>query len=192
MHVLGEGIRETLSRILENQNYVPLGLLVALTTYLLLKSRRKLRQRANQPKRSTPQREPAPASPGSKEQVRRDLESLIAELEQLSRKISAEIDTRFAKLEAAMHDADRRIAALHRLTQQQEGPTARTPARQQSEGAKPVSDRPEERYALIYELTDVGFSPVEIARDLGRTPGEVELILNLRNKGQAKAADPQS
>lgn len=189
MHVLGEGIRETLSRILESQNLVPLGLLVALTTYLLWTSRRKLRQHANQPKRSTPQREPVPVSPGSKEQLRRDLESLIAELEQLSRKISAEIDTRFAKLEAAMHDADRRIAALHRLTQQQEGSTSRKPAREQPEGAKPASDRPEDRYALIYELTDVGFSPVEIARDLGRTPGEVELILNLRNKGQPKAPD---
>lgn len=185
MRVLGEGIRETVTRMLENQNLVPLALLVALTTYLLWTSRRKLRQRANQPKRSTPQREPAPAQPGSKEQIRRDLESLIAELEQLSRKISAEIDTRFAKLEAAMHDADRRIAALHRLTQQQ-GSAAQTPARQQHEGAGPIPDRPEDRYALIYELTDVGFSPVEIARDLGRTPGEVELILNLRNKGQHK------
>ncbi|HPD29889.1 MAG TPA: hypothetical protein PLL20_07840 [Phycisphaerae bacterium] len=190
--MLGEGIRETLSRILESQNLFPLALLVALTTYLLWTSRRKLRQHANQPKRSTPQREPEPVSPGSKEQLRRDLESLIAELEQLSRKISAEIDTRFAKLEAAMHDADRRIAALHRLTQQQEGSTARMPAREESEGAKPASDRPEDRYALIYELTDVGFSPVEIARDLGRTPGEVELILNLRNRGRPKAPDSPS
>ncbi|MGQ9649329.1 MAG: DUF6115 domain-containing protein [Phycisphaerae bacterium] len=192
MHVLGEGIRETLSRILESQNLVPLVLLVALTTYLLWTSRRKLREHASQPKRSTPQRQPEPVSAGSKEQLRRDLESLIAELEQLSRKISAEIDTRFAKLEAAMHDADRRIAALHRLTQQQEGSTVGKPAREAPEGAKPASDRPEDRYALIYELTDVGFSPVEIARDLGRTPGEVELILNLRNKGQPKASDSPS
>ena len=191
MDVLAESLQDFFKQILQRGELVPLLLLLGLTGVLVWTSRRKLRQGASQPKRSTPLRD-APLPPaGSKEQMRRDLESLIAELEQLSRKISAEIDTRFAKLEAAMHDADRRIAALHRLTLQQQGePPAKTP-QTPVDSPEPVSDRPEDRYALIYELADVGFSPVEIARDLGRTPGEVELILNLRSKGRSKASGPK-
>ncbi len=188
MHVLATTVKEFLDRVFQNDQLVPVALLLVLTVWLLWASRRKLRQQSEQPKRLSPQRDPPPLPYGSKDQMRRDLESLIAELEQLSRKISAEIDTRFAKLEAAMHDADRRIAALHRLSQQQAGQTGQAPPRE----AGPVSDRPEDRYTLIYELADVGFSPVEIARDLGRTPGEVELILNLRNKGQARASGSAS
>lgn len=189
MDLLADNIKEFIQQTLQRGELVPLFLLLGLTVILVWTSRRKLRQNASQAKRATPLRDaPVPPS-GSKEQIRRDLESLIAELEQLSRKISAEIDTRFAKLEAAMHDADRRIAALHRLTRQSGEASARPAV---AETAEPASDRPEDRYSLIYELADVGFSPVEIARDLGRTPGEVELILNLRNTGQAKASGPKA
>ena len=126
-------------------------------------------------------------APGEKAQLRRDLESLILELQELSRKISAEIDTRFAKLEAAMQDADRRIAVLNRLTRQ----TGEAAAKPSPSASTPrASDSPEERYTAIYELADVGFTPVEIARDLGRTPGEVELILNLRKQAQSKTSAP--
>jgi len=189
MDVLATGMREFLDRILPSNQLVPVAILLMLTMWLLWASRRKLKRQSQQPKRVSPQRDQPPLARGSQDLMRRDLESLIAELEQLSRKISAEIDTRFAKLEAAMHDADRRIAALHRLAQHQTGQVGQTPPPRE---AGPVSDRPEDRYTLIYELADVGFSPVEIARDLGRTPGEVELILNLRNKGQAKASGSAS
>jgi hypothetical protein len=36
------------------------------------------------------------------------------------------------------------------------------------------------KYNPIYELADKGKTPREIAQQLGTTPGEVELILNLR------------
>jgi hypothetical protein len=191
MDVLAESFQEFFKQILQRGELVPLILLLGLTAVLMWTSRRKLRQSTGQSKRSTPLREAPLLPPGSKEQMRRDLESLIAELEQLSRKISAEIDTRFAKLEAAMHDADRRIAALHRLTLQQQGEPLPRTLQPPAERTMPISDRPEDRYALIYELADVGFSPVEIARDLGRTPGEIELILNLRNQGRSKASGPK-
>lgn len=47
--------------------------------------------------------------------VRRDLERLMLELTELSRQINAQIDTRFAKLEVSIIDADRRIDELRRL-----------------------------------------------------------------------------
>jgi hypothetical protein len=96
----------------------------------------------------------------------------MVELQELSRRIGAEIDTRFAKLEAAMRDADRRIAVLNRLSGMA------------GDVGKDVAERNrgDRRHAVIYELADAGFSSVDIARDLGKTPGEVELILNLRKE----------
>src|SRR5687767_8058912 len=107
--------------------------------------------------------------------IRRDMDLLMVELQELSRRISAEIDTRFAKLEAAIRDADRRIAVLNRLS--------RSAADRPDDGMKSDFDA---RHGVVYELADAGFSPIEIARDLGKTPGEIELILNLR-KQQSKA-----
>ena len=111
------------------------------------------------------------ASKEGQKRLRHDLEVLIGELQDLSRKISADIDTRFTKLETVMRDADRRIAVLNRLS------------RGMSEQEANRSGHTLEgdiRYAVVYELADAGFSPIDIARDLGKTPGEVELILNLR------------
>jgi hypothetical protein len=122
--------------------------------------------------------------------VRDDMQALLAELQDLARKINAQIDTKFAKLEAAISDADRRIEALQRLTR-----AARSePALDVTVGDEPSSDGPppqtgttEEgtvaaRHAAVYQLADTGKSPVEIAQTLGRTPGEIELILALRSK----------
>ena len=48
------------------------------------------------------------------------------------------------------------------------------------------------RHSVVYELADAGFSTVEIAKDLGRTTGEIELILKLRAKTEpADAPDNQ-
>lgn len=150
------------------------GLLLAtIAAFLLLAGlRRKQRDRAAAPTFSGP-RDPAglPSDMDKKERLRRDLESLIGELQDLSRKISAEIDTRFAKLEASIRDADRRIAVLNRL--------ARDAERGSDGGSSDVGEQ-DSRHGIVYELADAGFSCVEIAKDLGKTPGEIELILNLR------------
>jgi len=112
----------------------------------------------------------------------------MLELEQLSRTIGSQIDTRFAKLEAAINDADRRIAVLQRLNRQLgEKADGVQESDGQTEEQTGGGDEYEVRHAVIYELADAGFTPVEIARDLGKTPGEVELILNLRKKNQQQS-----
>jgi hypothetical protein len=156
------------------ESLVPLAL--ALIAIFLLMRRRP--RRSDDPERSTIQRQPPAAS---KQNLRRDLDELLVELQDLSRRISADIDVRFAKLEAVIRDADRRIAVLNRLS--------RELAAKGGEAPDPASDH-EARHAVIYELADAGFSPVEIARDLGKTPGEVELILNLRQKPDGNGHGP--
>jgi hypothetical protein len=151
-------------------------LLAAIAAFLLLTGlRRRQRDRSARSALPSPRLAKEPLNPDGKEKLRRDLENLIGELQDLSRKISAEMDTRFAKLEAAIRDADRRIAVLNRLSREMDEKTGRTPSEPEDHDA---------RYAVIYELADAGFSCVDIAKDLGKTPGEIELILNLRRTAQ--------
>jgi len=168
--------------LLSPQKLVPLAILVVVI-FLLLRPRRIGGKGPSAAALRTP-----PAA--STSQDRRDLEALIVELHELSRKINADIDTHFAKLEAGMRDADRRIATLTRLTRKTGQPSG--PGVPAEPGATPPPEDnsdPNLRHAIVYELADSGLKPVDIARQLGKTPGEIELILNLRGK-LATPADP--
>ncbi len=127
----------------------------------------------------------------AEQDVKADMQELLGELSSLARKINAQIDTKFAKLEAAMADADRRIDVLQRLTRTARGEPAvdvtiaDEPAELPADGACPepaVEPVRADRHAAVYALADEGKGPVEIAQTLGRTPGEVELILALRRR----------
>lgn len=153
--------------------------------FFVMFSMRRWQQRAQQPRRESPPL--FRPQPGERE-MQRDLEALMVELQELSRKISAEIDTRFVKLETAIHDADRRIAVLNRLSRGQEAPPlppVGAPSAGLGNGAVSADVAADTRHQVVYELADAGFNAVEIARDLGKTPGEVELILNLRRKPES-------
>jgi hypothetical protein len=146
--------------------------------------------------------------------VKRNMEQLLIELEELSRNINAQIDTKFAKLERSIVDADKRISALRILIDEARrvgggsGDRSEGPGEQLGGGeaaARPSADapleppdeqrggagrRPDERYQRIYELADRGLSPVQISQEVGQETGEVELILNLRNSaGEPGSSD---
>lgn len=160
---------------LSSEGMVALAFALLAAGLLMSSLRRRLQRRSQQEMRSSAQRS-APAPRSEQQQLRRDLESLLVELQELSRKISAQIDTRFAKLETVIRDADRRIAVLERLNRQADPRTGTIPRE------TPISDI---RHSAVYELADTGMIPVDIAKELGKTPGEVELILNLRNKSES-------
>ncbi|MBP7935721.1 MAG: hypothetical protein KA354_13825 [Phycisphaerae bacterium] len=157
---------------------IPLGIAL-LAMFLLMNSmRRRQRDAAKRFDRPVPLR-PPPLTRAEEVELRRNIESLLAELQELSRRISADIDTRYAKLEAVIRDADRRIAVLNRLTRQ----------RGEVPSQHPTEDMGlDVRYDVVYELSDAGFSAIEIAKDLGKTTGEIELILKLRPKPGNKTA----
>lgn len=113
------------------------------------------------------------------------MDALLVQLEEVSRKINAQVDTRFAKLEAVIRDADARIARLQALqgegaptevviiqTPDPQSPEKQPPARQHASAA--------ERKQRIYELSDAGNTALTIADALSLPVGEVELILSLR------------
>ncbi len=121
------------------------------------------------------------------EPVKGDMEALLVEIQEMARQISAQLDTKFAKLDVLIRDADDRIQRLERLTTQAGRPgvdvtvdddgshTDLAPTDGNGDG---LTD--EQR--KIYGLADAGRTAIEIAQQTGQNPGEVELILALRRK----------
>ena len=120
----------------------------------------------------------------------RDMEQVMLELDQLSRQIHGRLDTKLVRLEAVIRDADERIDRLSRLVRSaKEVPSLEVtlaeerPEQECEAAAEPRGTALEQchhRYAVIYELADRGTSPLQIAEEVGKTDGEIELILALR------------
>jgi hypothetical protein len=123
---------------------------------------------------------------GQQRAVERDMQTLLVEYEQMIRNMTAGLDTRAARLEALIHEADEKIAALRAASAGTGAERARVAeAPQQVLDAKPTvaltsSDDPDPRHAEVYALADQGLSAMDVARRLGRPNGEIELILALR------------
>jgi hypothetical protein len=107
--------------------------------------------------------------------VERDMSNLLVELSEMARQVTAQLDTRSAKLEALMQDADKKIAELTRLSS-----PARLEIRAEPVASPSLPPSTDPRYTAIYDLADAGSSVQEIAQQLDRPRGEVELILALR------------
>ncbi|HVP09632.1 MAG TPA: hypothetical protein VMV94_00405 [Phycisphaerae bacterium] len=179
---------------------------LALISLVLLATRWPRRRLDGSPKQYRREIDSATAQ---SESVKRDMEQLLTELEDLSRRINGQIDASLAKLRETTEEADRRISSLRILiaeSKRRAGETGAapppadapqqasmsaevvggatvepTPPEPQLTSLPPASPAgPEQRHQHIYELADQGLTPVEIAQKLQAQPGEIELILNLR------------
>ncbi len=128
--------------------------------------------------------------------AKRELEALMLELDELARQLMGRLDSRFAKLEATIKDADERIDRLNRMIRAKNGHTALdvTVDEDGTDGltsigkAESQSREPDDPHAEVYRLADQRLTPVEIATKVGRSTGEIELILSLRRvRAQAAA-----
>ena len=122
---------------------------------------------------------PAAGSLAGQRTVEHDMSNLLVELSAMARQITAQIDTRAAKLELLIKDADEKIAALRTATP----PATASPYVMPSMMLQKHEVREEpadSAHAEVYALADQGRSSREIATQLGRPDGEVELILALR------------
>lgn len=119
------------------------------------------------------------------QQVKGDMEALLVEIQEMARQISAQFDTKFAKLEVLLHDADDRIARLERLTAAAGRPSVDVTVddngtRGQASAGDTAEPAPNDEHRQIYSLADAGRSPLQIAQETGHNTGEIELILALR------------
>ena len=125
-------------------------------------------------------------SPSQHRAVEREMQNLLVELSEMARQITAQLDTRSEKLNLLIQEADAKIAELRRLRGESVLPAARpidARTNNREADAAPTSKGSDDaRYADIYALADEGQSAQQIAQQLGRPRGEVELILALRAK----------
>jgi hypothetical protein len=144
---------------------------------------------------------PVRSSLAQQKALERDMQHVIVELSDLTRQMSAQLETRAAKLELLIRDADERIAELRAthaaalapvssavvaVAEAAPRPQAAAPAAEPVPAMRLVKD-PEDRFSEdrwndVYLAADAGHSIAEICRTLGRPRGEVELILALRPK----------
>lgn len=118
------------------------------------------------------------ASSASADRSVRELGEVMGELDQLSREIHAKLDLKLATIQKLIRDADQRIEQLSRLDRTAGGkPSLDIQLKSESPDQSPEDDGP---YDAIYRLADSGYSSLQIARELSRHTGEVELILSLR------------
>ena len=120
------------------------------------------------------------------EGIRSDVDAMLVQVQDITREMNAQLDTKFCKLDRVIRDADERIARLDRLVRTSQGRPACDVTVGQG-GDEPTganlgraSDERGRRHAQVYQLADAGLSAVEIAERTGRTAGEIELILALR------------
>ena len=122
-----------------------------------------------------------------KDAVRNDLEGLMVDIEQLAKRLGAQLDAKAVRLERLIDDADLRIAQLQQsMREQHTAPdTANVPADAAGNPDPPTEsdangEPPDPLTADVYRLADEGLALPQIAQRLDEHVGKVELILALR------------
>ena len=166
-------------------SWIAIGLGVATVVYVAF-----IRPLTKGKKKADPLSRPT-AEPGLARQrgFERDMNNLLVELSEMARQMTGQLDTRAAKLEALLREADEKIATLRSLAAGGAAPPGvlieakllesdAVPMRAAEDPVPPLDPR----HAEVYDLADEGQSAQDIARQTGRPRGEVELILALRGR----------
>ena len=159
-------------------------------TVVMLSTRRRIRASQD---RSNPRARERYAELQGPRQATRDLETVMLELDQLSRQIHGRIDTKLARLETVIRDADQRIERLARLCQAPDHGAALEITLDKEDPAAPAEravGAEDDPHTAVYRLADRGLSAAQIVQEVGRLQGEVELILALRRTREADGASP--
>jgi hypothetical protein len=92
------------------RNYIALGVAGLCVTYLLFRSR--WRRKADPLARDNTASSSAGTGLAQQRAVERQMQQLLVELSEMTRQVTAQLDTRAAKLELLIHEADEKLAAL--------------------------------------------------------------------------------
>ena len=156
---------------------VLLALAIISLTMLMLSTRRRLMKNRRMPQTSIRERY---AELHEKNEAARGMEQAMLQLDQLSRQIHGRLDTKLARIEGLIRDADKRIDALSRLTPAPDGVRKLEITLDEERPRDDHVPPGDGRHAAIHRLADQGLEPVDIAERTGKTTGEIELILALR------------
>jgi hypothetical protein len=98
------------------------------------------------------------------------VDSFLADAQELTERLASQLDAKAARIEKLLEDAD---GAIRRLEGVRRDGVDRSANGRPEAHADPMTRR-------VYELSDEGREPVQIARELNQPIGQVELILALR------------
>lgn len=147
-----------------------IGFGTILLLFTIMRMLNRVRKRAQTPREDP--RETIARHRAQAHAAREPLESVMAEANELALRLAKALDSKAARLEILIEQADERIARLAADPH----PSSPIPPGEQLHGVQ--SARSLERQVL--ELADKGCDCEQIARRTGRSVGEVELILALR------------
>jgi hypothetical protein len=121
--------------------------------------------------------------------LERDMSQLVTELMEMARQMTAQMETRSAKLDLLLREADEKIAQFRALLDKTDraahgnGEPAAHIHPPAPRAELPPPSPPEQssaRHQQVYTLAEQGRTPHQIAQELGRQDSEVEMILALR------------
>lgn len=104
----------------------------------------------------------------------------MADAEEVTRRLAAIMENKAARLEVLLERAEKQAEALEAAVRRAEGAGGVGPGAGGGEAEPPAALAMDPVHRRVYELADRGMRPVEIARELERPTGQVELILSLR------------
>lgn len=158
--------------------------LTLITTGLMMRLRKKkMRQKHDRPMTPDEHVEKVRQAKG----VRADLEDIMVDIEQMAKRLGAQLDNKAARVEALIDQADRRINELKQLHRESNSRASAAPAPGNVTADNDTTDTtepqpPDDPLATsIYALADAGHDPIHIAQKLNQDVGKVELILALRS-----------
>ncbi|NBC10330.1 MAG: hypothetical protein GVY24_01160 [Planctomycetes bacterium] len=135
----------------------------------------------------------------AKAEVRDDLERVMVEVEEMARRVSAQLDAKTVAIEKLLRDAEAKVEQLNATLERFERAAAATTIGEgKDDGADdpPATDDPvapatpappgaaspqDELSRRVYALADEGHAAPAIAKQLDEHIGKVELILALRS-----------
>ena len=165
-------------------------LVLGVGVFFLIYTRRRISRRQSQPSQRGPvaTRFSHSAADLGRRDLQNSMEKLLLELEDLSREINSQVDTRLRALNLLVQEADQKIRELRRMQGLPEGKGPSVPEMPPPR-EEPHPEVTSQRYAKVYSLAEKGLSVVEIAHELDMLTGEVELILALRRTGPSATGD---
>lgn len=187
------------------QNWALIFLFGAIGTFMMMRMGRRRSRLAGDARDKARQKI---ARLSDKREIRDSMDKLLIRLEEYSREVNGQLDTKLVRLEQVIADADERIGSLQTVIDEHDRRLGRlvetrrrlrqTTRDADDASSAGVAERKEtvavsssastkapadQRYKNVYDLADAGSSPIDIGEQLGMPAGEIELILNLRNAG---------
>ncbi len=144
------------------------GILFLLALLVVARTQRRLDAKGPPQGALPPDGKDGRRGPGIDPAIRNDLSDILLRLEETSRRVNGQLETRFQTLNRLLADADARISELKALADRRLPP------------APPGGLPADPQIAEICRHADAGMDPGEIARKTGRQRGEIDLILSLR------------